>query len=160
MVYDFDQPETSIRGYDKYDITMRWYSSALNLNVNDIQTINHGPHLCITPTHHVPDVPRFDNFIPFSDPWNDKKMKHNELCVFTDGSIYYNDDDKDPRSRIYENSGGAVNIYHNHKLIKSWTFPISTRTNIKTMDVTQFKKTFTIIEDEINQTTCQIKYDS
>ena len=81
-------PLLGLKKYHKYDSTMRWFIAAIKLGINDIDTINYGQHLPITPYHHIRyDIPTIINIIPFDKPWNDndmnKKHMHSSMPPYT-----------------------------------------------------------------------------
>ena len=50
-----------------------------------------------------------------------------------------------PDPEFMELVGGAVVLYHQHKEIKKWILPITTRSHINTMKLLQFERVFQII---------------
>ena len=154
-IFDSDNPLGTFTKYNKYNISLRWYISALSLNIQDTNIMHIGHILKISSTHYIPPtIPSNIKFISFDIPWNDKQMNQTDVYTFIDGSVYYNNDDHDPRSRVYGTGGGAITMYYQHRQIKPWIYPITSRTHINTMELVQSEK---VSELMINNTINNIK---
>ena len=120
--------------------------------------LTYNNHLKISKQHYIPpNIPDCIKFVPFDNQWRDDKMNDTDIYIFTDAAIYYNEDNPDPQSHIYGYGGGAVVVYHKHKQIQKWIYPVTSRTHINTMELYQFYKVFQcIINNTIHPITHQI----
>ena len=93
-IFNNYSPLRTIPKKDKNNIALRWYISALSLNIQDVHLGIHGNHRKISSTHYVTkNIPTNVKFIPFDSPWTDDQMNDNDLYFFIDASVYFSAED-------------------------------------------------------------------
>ena len=149
ITFNPDNPTSTLNKYNRYNFTLHWYITAKRYNISDINMMQYGQILPINSLHYVPpDIPKWIQFVPYTNEWHDCQMNDKDLYIFTDAAIYYEDDNPDPNSKIHGYGGGAVVAYHKHKEIKKWLYPVTSRSHINTMEMYQILKIFEIISND------------
>ena len=148
IMFDHEDPFCTLSKQQRLKPSMIWYLTARKLNLDDVMLRNNGRFLQIPPIYHIPtDLPDFIHFDHVQTEWKDSDMNDKDLYIFIDGSVYFDQNNYDPRSHIYGMGGAAMIIYYQHKHLTTILSPISTRTHINTMELEEFHQTFAMMNN-------------